>query len=125
MYEQAHVTRDEIDGTVVLSAVGDFDLACVDTLRTAFGGALADSPKIVLDLSETTFADSTALGVMVAAAKQAAHQGGWVRLVAPLPNVRKLLRVTAIDTVLGLYDSTEDAVTHVVRTAADKVSSSS
>jgi anti-anti-sigma factor len=110
MPDTAYVERTEADGIVVLSAVGDFDLASVEVMRTAFGGALADHSRVVLDLGRTTFADSTALGVMVAAGKKAAEEGGWLRLVNPRPNVRKLLRVTGLDTVLGLYDTVSDAL---------------
>jgi anti-sigma B factor antagonist len=104
-----YVERIEVEGVVVLAVVGELDLASVEILRTAFGGAMIDHDRIVLDLSRTTFADSTALGVFVAAGKRAAESGGWVRIANPRPNVRKLLRVTALDTIFGLYDDVEQA----------------
>lgn len=104
------IRRTDVDGAAVLVPVGEFDLACVDTLRSAFTTTLTAHPFVVLDLSEMTFADSTTLGVLVAANKQAHLQGGWVRLADPQPNVRKLLALTAIDTVLGLFESVQDAV---------------
>src|SRR5690349_1741792 len=61
-----YVERIEVEGVVVLAVVGELDLASVEILRTAFGGAMIDHDRIVLDLSRTTFADSTALGVFVA-----------------------------------------------------------
>ena len=102
MSSHPYVERSETANIVTLSAVGEFDLATVEVLRTAFGGALVDHSRVVLDLSRTTFMDSTGLGVLVAAGKRATQDGGWLRLVAPLQNLRKLLRITALDTALAL-----------------------
>ncbi|MET3961555.1 anti-sigma B factor antagonist [Marmoricola sp. OAE513] len=106
-----HIERTEDDGVVVLTPVGDFDLSSAEILSTAFGGALADHDRIVLDLAQTTFVDSTALGEFVSASQRATRAGGWLRLAGARPHVRKLLRITALDTVLGLYDSVAEART--------------
>ena len=54
-----------------------------------------------------------ALGTIVSAAKGTREKGGWLRLVAPTNAVRRALRITQIDTVLGLYDTVDQAVAHV------------
>jgi hypothetical protein len=53
-----------------------------------------------------------ALGTIVGAGRRTSEEGGWIRLVAPTPNVRKVLRITEIDTVVGLYDTVDEAIAH-------------
>ena len=109
-----HVTSvDEADGAVVVGPVGDFDIAATDLLRSALAEALSpDRPKLVVDLSATTFMDSMALGSLIAAGKKASGWGGWMRLVAPPANIRRVLRVTEVDRVFGLYDTVDEALRH-------------
>ena len=70
-------------GVAVVHASGEVDLSTADRLRTCFQAALDASalearpevvpevgPRVVVDLSETTFMDSSALGVLVGVAKQ-------------------------------------------------------
>jgi anti-sigma B factor antagonist len=114
MEAQPHVvTRLEKEGTVVLGLVGEFDLALVDLVRDSLEKALEmDPPRIVVDLSKTHFLDSVALGAVVVAGRDAKNADGWLRLVSPPANVRKLLRITQIDTVFGLYDTVAQAIEH-------------
>lgn len=49
----SHVARVEENDAVVLSPVGDFDIANVDILRSSIFGALAVSANVVIDLTKT------------------------------------------------------------------------
>lgn len=120
-----HVIRVEIDGIIVLTPVGEFDIANLDILRDTIATALEESSRIVLDLSQTQFLDSMVLGAIIGSSKRAREAGGWVRLVAPRPNVRNVLRVTRLDTILGLYDTVDQAVAHTESSAAPDPSSDS
>jgi anti-anti-sigma factor len=112
MTTQPHVARMDEDGAVVVAPAGEFDISTVDILRAACLEALDDADRLVIDLSGTEFLDSLALGAIVGAGRRAREAGGWVRLVAPQPVVRKALRITEIDTVLGLYDTVDQALSH-------------
>lgn len=68
---------------------------------------------VVVDLSRVTFIDSSGLGVLVQAHRTARERDTRLLVVAS-PPVRKLLRLTALDTVLDTYDelpAAEAAVT--------------
>ncbi|MCW2783535.1 MAG: hypothetical protein JWP74_52 [Marmoricola sp.] len=98
------------DATVV-RPVGDFDLDANEALHAAFTDAVTpERPKVVVDLSETTFLDSTALGTIIGGARRATTSGGWLRFVAPSRYVQKVLKVTALDVAFGVYDTVEEAV---------------
>lgn len=110
MLPTPHITCHVQDGVVVLRPVGEFDLASVDVVRAELLRALEQSDRIVLDLVETLFIDSTVLGAIVGASRRATDQGGWVRLAAARPNVHRVLRITELESVLGLYDGAQDAI---------------
>jgi anti-sigma B factor antagonist len=114
MSAEPHIVTDDRDGVTVLGLVGDFDITVLDLLGSTFSDAvLAGNAQVAVDLSGTTFLDSMALGSLISARNQARENGGWVRLVSPSPYVRKVLRVTNLDAIFGLYDSVDEAAAHV------------
>jgi anti-anti-sigma factor len=63
---------------------------------------------VVADLSQITFLDSSGLGVLVQAHRTATERETRLLVVAS-PPVRKLLRLTGLDTVLDTYDQLSEA----------------
>jgi anti-sigma B factor antagonist len=111
MLETPRLTRSRLDGAVVVALEGEFDLAWAPALRDELVSALTNgTSKLVVDLTEATFLDSSALGALVGAGKVAANGGGWIRLVAPRENVARLLRITQIDTIMQTFETAADAV---------------
>ena len=106
-------TRSLQGDVVVIHAPCELDLANADQLRAFCTAGLDASGKcMVVDLTGTSFIDSTALAVFVALSKRARADGGWLRLVtAESSAVKKILKVTALDTRLGNYSSIEAAIT--------------
>ena len=64
--------------------------------------------RVILDLSEVKFIDSSGLGAIVAAMKQLG-QGRKLDLAGLTPMVDKVFRLTRMDTVFDLYPSLPDA----------------
>src|SRR6185436_17729320 len=59
---------ENLNGSVVLHLAGELDLYNADEVRAALSDALAQSPeRIVVDMAEVEFVDSTALGVLIEA----------------------------------------------------------
>jgi len=104
------VTRVHLGAAVVLRPVGEFDLASVEVLRESLLSSIACMPCVVLDLSETGFLDSVCLGALVAGRKEALAAGGWVRLVQPSGAVHRILRLTNLDALFGVYATVDDAL---------------
>jgi anti-sigma B factor antagonist len=63
---------------------------------------------VVADLSQVTFLDSSGLGVLVQAHRTALERDNRLVVVAS-PPVRKLLKLTGLDTVLETYDQLSTA----------------
>ena len=63
------------EDAVVVIAAGEIDLATSPHLRAELLKPEADAPKIVLDLRQVTFIDSSGLGVIVGQQKRSQEEG--------------------------------------------------
>ncbi len=67
------------------------------------------SGRVILDLSNVEFIDSSGLGAIVAAMKQLGA-GRSLDLTGLTPSVSKVFRLTRMDTVFKLFPSLDDAL---------------
>jgi anti-sigma B factor antagonist len=99
------------DGRCLVVAAGEADLHAAPELdggiRTCEDGAVR---VVVVDLTEATLLDSTALGVLVAAHGRLAKQGVPLKLVCTNRLIRRALRITGLDRVFELYSSSSEAL---------------
>ncbi len=92
------VIREELDDCILIRVSGEVDM----TTSGALLGALAPDRErpFVIDLSETTFMDSTGLNALVAAR----NRGARIGLRRPSRNVRQTLAVTGLDGAFTIKD---------------------
>lgn len=98
-------TDTDADGTVVVHAEGDVDIATSVTLRAALIDAVAQSPSLVLDLGDVEFIDSTGLSALVLGHQRAQQAGGTLILRRCTSSVERLLGVTGLDQVLTIENA--------------------
>lgn len=106
------VTRDTRASATVLAVQGELDLATVKLLRSEVEQVLAESPaRLYLDLSPTTFIDSTGCRELVRAAKDAGAASVPVELVAPTANwrVRRVIDFMQLEELLPVHDELPSA----------------
>ena len=65
---------------------------------------------VVIDLSETTFIDSTTLGVLVGGVKRLRTNDGQLSLVCSDRNITKIFEITGLDRVFTIHSSRDEAV---------------
>lgn len=65
---------------------------------------------LVLDLEDLPYIDSSGIGSIVNALRQANKAGGTVKLVNPSSFVSKTFKMVGILSLFGVYGSAEDAV---------------
>jgi anti-anti-sigma factor len=96
------ITRTETgtDGRAIIVAEGDIDLTTVEILRKALDGAIDDHRSVVLDVGDVGFIDSSGLNVFAWGHQRAHAAGGSLRLRRPSPMLRRLLEITAMDSIL-------------------------
>ncbi|MEV4488523.1 STAS domain-containing protein [Micromonospora coxensis] len=96
--------RSEAGGRIVLRPVGEVDMSTAAVLDRAVDAALdcPETVRVVVDLAEVPFLDSTGLAALLRGAAEAVGRGASLRVVDPQPVVARVLRITAVDTLLGL-----------------------
>lgn len=105
------VTSARQSGAVVLAVAGEFDIATAPTVTAAVQAELeADPAPLVLDLTATTFADSSACRVLVQTAKACRRRGGGLEIVCPTGNtaVRRVLDLVGMAAVAPLREGVAD-----------------
>ncbi|MFF5456008.1 STAS domain-containing protein [Streptomyces sp. NPDC012950] len=102
--DRAAVARYEAHDTGVVVAHGSYDMQTVAPLATALGTAAEKYQKVVLDVSGVTFADSAFLNLLILT-----HRTTDLRLAGPTPQVKRILEITGVGTVLKVRETVEDA----------------
>jgi anti-sigma B factor antagonist len=90
-------------GASTLRILGELDISTADQLRRAVAPYLTPGTRLVLDLSQVTFCDSTGLAVLVGFHKRLAAAGGGLELYAPVQRVLHLLTITGLNRVFPVH----------------------
>jgi anti-sigma B factor antagonist len=99
-----------MDGVDVVHVGGDLDVYTAPRLKETLSGTMAGGQRLVLDLSEVHFIDSTALGVLVGALRQSKEESGDFRLVVDDPYLLKIFRITGFNDLFRIFPQVADAV---------------
>ena len=95
----------------VVSVNGDLDLHSAPRLQIELDALREDGArKMIVDLVDVPFIDSTALGVLVRAAKQARADKAQLILVSNDPRTLRVLEITGLSRMFVLERSLADAV---------------
>jgi anti-anti-sigma factor len=104
-----HVERSE--GASIVIVAGDVDLHSAPELRDRLMSlADAGTHHVVVDLSDATFLDSMALGVLLAVDRRLTDDGGSLDLVVSTPDIRRIFEITMLDRVFDLHETCADAL---------------
>jgi anti-sigma B factor antagonist len=95
-------------GCAVVVASGEIDLHTAPGLRRALAVAVTMSGRVVVDLTDVSFMDSTGLAVVL----RARGRGGRpsVSLVHPPRMLRRVLHLTGLSDVLPVYRTRQNAI---------------
>jgi anti-sigma B factor antagonist len=106
-----HTVRRHADGqTVTATVVGEWDSLADGTLIDELRALLDQGYRnIIVDAEQLSFCDSTALGALVGLHQQTVARGGWLRVAAPNTGVRRPIKLSGLDRVFDVYDSSAEA----------------
>ncbi len=101
---------ENVDGACVIQLAGELDLYNASPVREALFQACDNGPeRIVVDLSQVEFIDSTALGVLIEARTKLANRNAFL-LAAPQLETRRALQISGLDRHFSVHDTVEDAL---------------
>lgn len=106
----ASLTRE----LTLVSVSGELDLHTAGCLQARIEEAeTVGAGTVLVDLSEISFIDSSALEVLVRESKRLESRGHSLVLVTNDPRTRRILEVTGLDRVLRAYATLQDALTEL------------
>jgi anti-sigma B factor antagonist len=98
------------DGAVVVRLGGELDLYNAPIVRQVLADVAEGKPsRVVVELSEVSFIDSTALGVLIEARTKLPNRRAFL-LASPRVETRRALQVSGLDRHLSVHDTVEDAL---------------
>jgi len=104
--------RDERvgDDTHVVAVTGEIDLFTAPEFKQRVSVPIDEGrAHVVVDLSATTFIDSSSLGVLIGAHRRLKLRGGSLVVVCDNPVIVKTFRITGLDSVFALVPSLDEA----------------
>lgn len=104
------IKTEQHDDRCSLTLDGEVDVATSPSLKSALVSVAEQGcSRIVVDMRNVTFIDSSGLGVLVGALRRARENGGSVHVVCTRESTLKVFRITGLDKVFGIYASAAEA----------------
>ena len=104
-------TEELGDDAYVISLAGEVDLYTAPEFKQQLLDVIAKGAKsVVVDFSNTTFIDSTTLGVLVGGVKRLRANEGQLSLVCSDRNITKIFEITGLDRVFTIYPTRDEAI---------------
>ena len=102
----------QVDGVTVLDlsgriTLGEGSVVLRDTIREALGQG---NKKILLNLGDVTYIDSSGIGELVSAFTAVRKEGGELKLLNLTKKVHDLLQITKLYTVFDVKDDESQAI---------------
>ncbi|HEX2495788.1 MAG TPA: STAS domain-containing protein [Gaiellaceae bacterium] len=106
------ITTEQLnESTYVISLAGEVDLYTAPEFKQQLLEVIGKGAKVVVvDFSNTTFIDSTTLGVLVGGVKRLRTNDGQLSLVSSDRNITKIFEITGLDRVFTIHGSRDEAV---------------
>jgi len=95
----------------VIALSGEVDLYTAPEFKQQLLEVIGQgTTHVVVDLSDTTFIDSTTLGVLVGGVKRLRPTGGQLSLVCSDPNITKIFEITGLNKVFPIHETRAEAL---------------
>ena len=96
--------------SIVVSICGELDVVSKQRFEDCVSEAAAESDRVVLDLSQVDFMDTTALAVIVGHWRRLVAAGGTFRIAGARYRYVKALWITGLADRLPMYDTVDEAL---------------
>jgi anti-sigma B factor antagonist len=99
------------DGLGIVALTGEVDIYTAPRFKECMLELLDSGlDKLVVDLTDVTFIDSTALGVLIGGVRRVNTVGGAMALVVTNRAVERVLAITGLDRVFSMHATRAAAV---------------
>lgn len=99
------------DDAYVISLAGEVDLYTAPEFKQQLLEIIGQGGKqVIVDFTNTTFIDSTTLGVLVGGVKRLRTNEGQLSLVCSDRNITKIFEITGLDRVFAIHATRGEAI---------------
>ncbi len=100
-----------VDAVVILDVAGEIDIYTSPKLKSALEDLLDEGhSRLLINLLQTKYLDSTALSVFSSPLKRARGVGGNLALIYNQPQIAKIFTITGLHEVFPVYNSETEAL---------------
>ncbi len=98
-------------GHYVIAARGEIDLFTAPELKQVITEVIESGEhRVAIDLTEVSFLDSTALGVLIGAVKRLRSRGGALAIINTDSSIAKTFEITGLDQIFTIVSSRAEAL---------------
>lgn len=94
----------DVPDTLTIRVIGELDMQGCARVQSQLVAAIATAKRVVLDLAELTFCDSSGLAVFCVARETAVAEGRTLVLCNVAGPVRRVFAISGLDDRFGLAD---------------------
>ena len=102
-------STDHGDVRCVTLPVEALDAANTLAFKQAVGPLILDARRLVIDLGNVRFVDSSGCGVLLWCLRQARENGGDLKLIGVNPRVSELFRIIRLDRQMDSFETLAEA----------------
>src|SRR5215217_3524810 len=105
------ITDRQVDAaTHVVAVTGEIDLFTAPEFKQRVSAPIdAGRAHVIVDLTETTFIDSSSLGVLIGAHRRLRRMDGSLAIVCNNDAIVKTFRITGLDSVFTIVSTLDEA----------------
>ena len=90
--------------TATIKVIGRFDFSSQRDFRNAYQNQQQTISEYVVDLSQTEYIDSSALGMLLLLKEYVELKNGHSKLLQPAPEIKKILTMSNFDQLFTISD---------------------
>ena len=95
----------------VLDVIGEIDIYTTPQFKEAVSAAIDENkPAIVINMTRVTYMDSSGFGTLLSATKRLRPLDGALYLSGCNEAIQRMLQITRLNTIFGVYPIEEEAV---------------
>jgi len=104
-------TVPESSGVMIVRISGDIDINTVSSLKSSLKRLIDEGcTRLLLNLNSVNYIDSLGFGVIIGTLKRLRAMDGDMSVVCAQQHIRKLISITAIDKLFGVYNTERESL---------------
>ncbi len=106
-----YILRKQMEGIEIFEIRGDFTIVYTEKFHDIMSDLIRKgSFKFIFDLSDTSFIDSAAIGIILMGYSEVKKHDMKIKIVGANMEIKNLLELVGSDSALDYYNSVEEAV---------------